>query len=136
MHTAVTLYSVVGIAADIKHVTLSAGVYIHCMACSRAATSVPAEIVEAGMHAPSEIDAQPTHLHSWSNFWYFVAYIVVVSYTLLNLYIGEGSLYVMCVVLQTSVWCVPYLMCPLSRARHKVSVARQLSTWTPLQAAA
>jgi hypothetical protein len=57
---------------------------------TRTPASLRAEIVEAGMNAPSEIGVQPSHLHSWSNFWYFVAYIVVVSYTLLNLYIGEG----------------------------------------------
>jgi hypothetical protein len=40
------------------------------------------------MDAPEESGQQPVHYANWSSFFYFVAYIVVVAYTLLNLYIG------------------------------------------------
>jgi hypothetical protein len=40
------------------------------------------------MDAPEENGQQPVHYANWSSFFYFVAYIVVVAYTLLNLYIG------------------------------------------------
>lgn len=40
------------------------------------------------MAAPEERDLQPQPLTNWPSFLYFVAFVVVVSYTLLNLYIG------------------------------------------------
>ena len=47
------------------------------------------EIVRAGMDAPEESGLQPRHFNNWSSFFYFLAYVVVVAYTLLNLYIGK-----------------------------------------------
>lgn len=73
------------------------------------------------MNAPSEIGVQPSHLHSWSNFWYFVAYIVVVSYTLLNLYIGEGM---QCAV-HLAV-CLQHLLVAILNLMSRCVAARQL----------
>lgn len=44
----------------------------------------------AGMSCPEEKGLQPQPLANWSAFFYFVAFVIVVSYTLLNLYIGES----------------------------------------------
>lgn len=43
----------------------------------------------AAMAAPEEPGLQPHHMSNWASFFYFVAFVLVVAYTLLNLYIGE-----------------------------------------------
>jgi hypothetical protein len=40
------------------------------------------------MDSREEVGMQPRHFSNWSSFFYFLAYVVVVAYTLLNLYIG------------------------------------------------
>eukprot|EP00775_Hariotina_reticulata_P006841 gene6841-7059_t len=46
------------------------------------------EIMSAAMATPEEVDLQPQDMANWSAFFFFVAFVLVVSYTLLNLYIG------------------------------------------------
>jgi hypothetical protein len=43
------------------------------------------------MACPADKGLQPQPMDNWSSFFYFVAFVIVVSYTLLNLYIGAGS---------------------------------------------
>jgi hypothetical protein len=49
----------------------------------------PAEIMWAAMAAPEEPGLQPQPMNNWSSFFFFAAFVLVVAYTLLNLYIGE-----------------------------------------------
>lgn len=44
-----------------------------------------------GLAAPADKGLQPQPMSNWSAFFFFVAFVVVVSYTLLNLYIGEDG---------------------------------------------
>ncbi|KAI8464917.1 MAG: Ion transport protein-domain-containing protein [Monoraphidium minutum] len=46
------------------------------------------EIMDTAMAAPEEKGMQPQPMINWAAFFFFVAFVVVVSYTLLNLYIG------------------------------------------------
>lgn len=48
----------------------------------------PAEIMNAAMAAPEEPGLQPQPMSNWSSFFFFAAFVLVVGYTLLNLYIG------------------------------------------------
>lgn len=47
-----------------------------------------AEIMDSAMAAPEEAGLQPQPMSNWSAFFFFVAFVLVVGYTLLNLYIG------------------------------------------------
>ena len=60
---------------------------------SLALTCAPARHPGAapGMNAPPDKGLQPVKMGNWPVFFYFVAFVVVVSYTLLNLYIGERA---------------------------------------------
>lgn len=49
---------------------------------------VYAEIMDNAMAAPEEPGMQPQPMSNWSSFFFFVAFVLVVGYTLLNLYIG------------------------------------------------
>ena len=42
------------------------------------------------MACPKDKGLQPQPMENWSAFFFFVAFVIVVSYTLLNLYIGES----------------------------------------------
>jgi hypothetical protein len=44
----------------------------------------------AAMAAPEEPHKQPQPMNNWSSFFFFAAFVLVVAYTLLNLYIGES----------------------------------------------
>jgi hypothetical protein len=44
--------------------------------------------MDAAMAAPEEPGLQPQPMSNWSSFFFFVAFVLVVGYTLLNLYIG------------------------------------------------
>jgi hypothetical protein len=44
--------------------------------------------MDAAMAAPEEPNLQPQPMSNWSSFFFFVAFVLVVGYTLLNLYIG------------------------------------------------
>ncbi|WIA07983.1 hypothetical protein OEZ85_007455 [Tetradesmus obliquus] len=46
------------------------------------------EIMWAAMAAPEEPGLQPKPMNNWSSFFFFAAFVLVVAYTLLNLYIG------------------------------------------------
>ncbi|KAF8072369.1 NaCP60E [Scenedesmus sp. PABB004] len=46
------------------------------------------EIMSAAMAVPTERGLQPRPMSSWPNFFFFAAFVLVVAYTLLNLYIG------------------------------------------------
>lgn len=48
----------------------------------------PAEIMDAAMAAPEDPGLQPQPMSNWSAFFFFAAFVLVVGYTLLNLYIG------------------------------------------------
>jgi hypothetical protein len=48
-----------------------------------------AGIMWAAMAAPEEPHMQPQPMNNWSSFFFFAAFVLVVAYTLLNLYIGE-----------------------------------------------
>lgn len=45
----------------------------------------------SAMAAPEEPGLQPRHMANWPAFFFFVAFVLVVAYTLLNLYIGERT---------------------------------------------
>lgn len=63
----------------------------HCRA-----TTCPSHTVmtlAAAMATPLEKGLQPVPMNNWSVFFYFVAFVIVVSYTLLNLYIGRAAAY-------------------------------------------
>jgi hypothetical protein len=61
--------------------------------CNSTSTSKPhagpIPAISAAMATPEEKGMQPQARVNWSSFFYFVAFVIVVSYTLLNLYIGE-----------------------------------------------
>lgn len=44
--------------------------------------------MNAAMAAPEEAGLQPQPMSNWSSFFFFAAFVLVVAYTLLNLYIG------------------------------------------------
>eukprot|EP00882_Tetradesmus_deserticola_P020321 GHRQ01021939.1.p2 GENE.GHRQ01021939.1~~GHRQ01021939.1.p2 ORF type:complete len:274 (+),score=131.28 GHRQ01021939.1:201-1022(+) len=46
------------------------------------------DIMRAAMAAPEEPGMQPQPMGNWSSFFFFAAFVLVVAYTLLNLYIG------------------------------------------------
>eukprot|EP00878_Enallax_costatus_P020028 GHUV01021157.1.p1 GENE.GHUV01021157.1~~GHUV01021157.1.p1 ORF type:complete len:115 (-),score=26.57 GHUV01021157.1:1551-1895(-) len=45
----------------------------------------------AAMAAPEDPGLQPQPMSNWASFFYFVAFVLVVAYTLLNLYIGGSQ---------------------------------------------
>lgn len=53
-----------------------------------------ADIMAAAMAAPDDPGLQPQPMSNWSAFFYFAAFVLVVAYTLLNLYIGESRIFV------------------------------------------
>lgn len=75
-------------------VTPSAGLHSGTLAVSCAfifsglATCCIAEIMNSAMAAPEEPNLQPQPMSNWSAFFYFAGFVLVVAYTLLNLYIG------------------------------------------------
>jgi hypothetical protein len=50
-----------------------------------------ADIMWAAMAAPDEPGMQPQPMGNWSSFFFFAAFVLVVAYTLLNLYIGKSQ---------------------------------------------
>jgi hypothetical protein len=46
-------------------------------------------IMDSAMAAPQDVGLQPVPMSNWPAFFYFVAFVILVPYMLLNIYIGK-----------------------------------------------
>jgi hypothetical protein len=83
--------------------------------CHPQCCSASAEILSAAMATPEEVDVQPQEMSNWSAFFFFVAFVLVVSYTLLNLYIGGCSRHRHIFIRSHLSWCL-YRLVPAKAA--------------------
>ena len=76
------------------------------------------------MAAPADRGLQPQPMGNWSSFFYFIAFVIVVSYTLLNLYIGRHAA-------NSQAWLAPEMVHALLAAKvGSLSINFGAGCWT------